>query len=220
MINDILNKHEVSMYSRKHVFYNNSSNNNNTLFISFAGKVDFYVNSTWFYKNDKVKGNFLFFKNDPDFNTYTDRSYKSIIQYYVIKYKIKNIITYGLSMGGIASIYYGILFKAKLIITIDPHPINYDINQLYELINKTNFNFEKIYLNYTFYDTNTKNNIPEHTNIIIQKLMLKNVLLTIQPYISKIHLDFITSKEYLYDIINKFTMINVSKYNKKPNTLI
>ena len=41
---------------------------------------------------------------------------------------------------------------------------------------------------------------------------LKNILLTIQPYISKIHLDFITSKEYLYEIINKFNMINVKKY--------
>jgi hypothetical protein len=123
-------------------------------------------------------------------------------------------------MGGIASIYYGLLFKAKLIISIDPHPINYDINQLYSLIDKTTFNYEKIYINYTFYDKNTKNNIPAHTNTIIQKLLLKNVLLTIQPYISKIHLDFITSKEYLYEIINKFVMINVIKYKKKLHTII
>ena len=123
-------------------------------------------------------------------------------------------------MGGISSIYYGILFKAKLIISIDPHPINYDINKLYDLIDKTNFNFEKVYLNYTFYDKNTKNNIPNHTNIIIQKLMLKNVLLTIQPYISKVHLDFITSKEYLFDLVNKFTMISVDKYKKKPGSII
>ena len=218
MINDILKKHEIELYNKKHIFYNNS--NNDTLFIAFAGKVDFYVNSTWFYNNDKVKGHFLFLKNDPDYNTYTDKSYKSLIQYYIIKYKIKNVITYGLSMGGIASIYYGLLFKAKLIISIDPHPINYDINQLYELIDKTKFNYEKIYINYTFYDKNTKNNIPAHTNIIIQKLMLKNVLLTVQPYISKIHLDFITSKEYLYEIINKFVMINVIKYKKKLTTII
>ena len=65
-----------------------------------------------------------------------------------------------------------------------------------------------------------KNNIPAHTNIIIQKLLLKNVLLTVQPYISKIHLDFITSKEYLYEIINKFVMINVVKYKKKLTTII
>ena len=51
-------------------------------------------------------------------------------------------------------------------------------------------------------------------------LLLKNVLLTIQPYISKIHLDFITSKEYLYEIINKFVMINVIKYKKKLHTII
>ncbi len=217
MINDILKKHELILFNKKHIYYGNC--NNNRLFISFAGKVDFYVNSTWFYNNNKVKGHFLFFKNDPDFNTYKDKSYKSIIQYYIVKYNIKNIITYGLSMGGIASIYYGILFKAKLMISIDPHPINFDVKQLYDLIDKTNFKFEKIYLNYTFYDAKTKNNIPNHTNIIIQKLMLKNVLLTIQPYISKIHLDFITSKEYLYDIINKFIMINVSNYHKKINTL-
>jgi len=212
MINDILKNHEFTLYKQKHIFFNNQ--NNDTLFISFAGKVNFYVNSTWFYKNDKVKGNFLFFKNDPNYNTYDDRSFKNIIQYYIIKYKIKKIITYGLSMGGIASLYYGILFNANLIISIDPHPINYDINKLYKLIDQKKFNFEKIYLNYTFYDTNTKNNIPNHTNIIIQKLMLKNVLLTIQPYISKIHLDFITSKDYLYEIINKFTILNVGKYNK------
>lgn len=212
MIDDILKNHEFTLYKQKHIFFNNQ--NNDTLFISFAGKVNFYVNSTWFYKNDKVKGNFLFFKNDPNYNTYDDRSFKNIIQYYIIKYKIKKIITYGLSMGGIASLYYGILFNASLIISIDPHPINYDISKLYKLIDQKKFNFEKIYLNYTFYDTNTKNNIPNHTNIIIQKLMLKNVLLTIQPYISKIHLDFITSKDYLYDIINKFTILNVSKYNK------
>lgn len=218
MINDILNNHEHELYNKKHIFYNNSDNN--TLFIAFAGKVDFYVNSTWFYKNDKVKGHFLFLKNNPDYNTFDDKSYKNIIQYYIIRYKIKNIITYGLSMGGVASIYYGILFKAKLIISIDPHPINYDMNQLYCLIDNTTFNYEKIYLNYTFYDKNTKNNIPNHTNIIIQKLLLKNVLLTIQPYISKIHLDFITSKDYLYEIINKFIMINVNKYKHKLHTVI
>tara|TARA_B100000214_G_scaffold258741_1_gene190904 strand:+ start:22 stop:678 length:657 start_codon:yes stop_codon:yes gene_type:complete len=218
MINDILKKHELELYNKKHIFYNNSDND--TLFIGFSGKVDFYVNSTWFYNNDKVKGHFLFLKNDPNFNTYTDESYKSVIQYYITKYNIKNVITYGLSMGGIASIYYGLLFKAKLIISIDPHPINYDINELYSLIDKTTFEYEKIYLNYTFYDKNTKNNIPNHTNIIIQKLLLKNVLLTIQPYISKIHLDFITSKEYLYEIINKFNMINVKKYKNKLNTIV
>ena len=217
MIDDILKNHEFTLYKQKHIFFNNQ--NNDTLFISFAGKVNFYVNSTWFYKNDKVKGNFLFFKNDPNYNTYDDRSFKNIIQYYIIKYKIKKIITYGLSMGGIASLYYGILFNANLIISIDPHPINYDINKLYKLIDQKKFNFEKIYLNYTFYDTNTKNNIPNHTNIIIQKLMLKNVLLTIQPYISKIHLDFITSKDYLYEIINKFTILNVSKYKKSLTDL-
>ena len=218
MINDILKKHELELYNKKHIFYNNSDNE--TLIIGFSGKVDFYVNSTWFYNNDKVKGHFLFLKNDPDYNTYTDKSYESIIQYYITKYNIKDIITYGLSMGGIANIYYGILFKAKLMISIDPHPINYNINQLYSLIDDTNFNYEKIYINYTFYDKNTKNNIPNHTNIIIQKLLLKNVLLTIQPYISKIHLDFITSKEYLYEIINKFNMINVTKYTDKLHTVI
>ena len=50
--------------------------------------------------------------------------------------------------------------------------------------------------------------------------MLKNVLLTIQPYISKVHLDFITSKEYLFDLVNKFTMISVDKYKKKPGSII
>lgn len=217
MINDILKKHELELFNKKHIFFNNDVND--ILFIGFAGKVNFYVNSTWFYNNNKVNGNFLFLKNDPDYNTYNDKSYKELIQYYIDKYDIKNIITYGLSMGGIASIYYGIVFKAKLIISIDPHPINYNIHHLYQLIDDTNFSYEKIYINYTFYDNNTKNNIPNHTNIIIQKLLSKNVLLTIQPYISKIHLDFITSKEYLYEIINKFITINVEKYKYKLHTL-
>ena len=102
--------------------------------------------------------------------------------------------------------------------------IIFDFNELYKILieikKHINFNFEKVYLNYTFYDKNTKNNIPNHTNIIIQKLMLKNVLLTIQPYISKVHLDFITSKEYLFDLVNKFTMISVDKYKKKPGSII
>lgn len=218
MINDILKKHEKELYNIKHIYYNNSTSD--LLFISFAGKVNFYVNSTWFYNNSEIKAHFLFLKNDPFYDTYSNNNYRKVISYYIHHYQIKNIITYGLSMGAVASLYYGILFKAQLIISIDPHPINFVMNNLYKLIDETYFNFEKIYINYTFSDKNTPTNIPIHTNNIIQKLMLKNILLTIQPFVSNKHLDFITSKKYLNEIILKFLGLKVEKYRKKLPTLI
>lgn len=219
MIDEILKKHEKELYNIKHVYYNNN-NNSDLLFVSFAGKVNFYVNSTWFYNNNEIKAHFLFLKNDPFYDTYSNINYQKIISYYIHHYKIKNIITYGLSMGAVASLYYGILFKAQLIISIDPHPINFVMNKLYKLIEDTHFNFEKIYINYTFSDKNTATNIPNHTNNIIQKLMLKNILLTIQPFVSNKHLDFVTSKKYLNEIILKFLCLKVEKYKKKLPTLI
>ena len=211
-----IKKFEYSRYNIKHIFYNNNKKND-TLFISFAGKVDFYVNSTWFYKNDKINANFLFLKNDDNYDTYQNNNYLNLINYYISKYDIKKIITYGLSMGGIASIYYGVLLKADLIISIDPHPINYNIHTLYNLIDKTNFNFQKIFINYTFYDNSTKNNIPNHTNIIIEKLLLKNIFLTIQPYVCTKHLSFIPSKEYLINIISTLSTKIVENIDKNKN---
>jgi hypothetical protein len=231
MIDEILTKHTHIQYNIEHLFFNNNNDvNNNRLFISFAGKVNFYVNPTWFYYNKKVVGNFLFLKNDNEYNTYSNDAYQNIIQYYIKKYNITTLISYGLSMGGIASLYYGIIFKANLIISIDPHPIQYSMNKLYQLIEKTEFNYEKIYINYTFNkiysksdsksDSNSSLHIPIHTEKIIQKLLHKNVLLTIQPYISSSHLDFVISKQYLNDIIIKFLSLKVEKYNKPLTTLI
>lgn len=229
MIDEILTKHTHIQYNIEHLFFNNNNDvNNNRLFISFAGKVNFYVNPTWFYYNKKVVGNFLFLKNDNEYNTYSNDAYQKVIQYYIKKYNITTLISYGLSMGGIASLYYGIIFKANLIISIDPHPIQYSMNKLYNLIEKTEFNYEKIYINYTFNkidsdsnsDSNSSLQIPIHTEKIIQKLLHKNVLLTIQPYISSSHLDFVISKQYLNDIIIKFLSLKVEKYNKPLTTLI
>ena len=221
MIYEILTKHTHIQYNIEHLFFNNNNDvNNNRLFISFAGKVNFYVNPTWFYYNKKVVGNFLFLKNDNEYNTYSNDAYQKVIQYYIEKYKITTLISYGLSMGGIASLYYGIIFKANLIISIDPHPIHYSMDNLYQLIEKTDFNYEKIYINYTFNKIDSSLQIPIHTEKIIQKLLHKNVLLTIQPYISSSHLDFVISKQYLNDIIIKFLSLKVEKYNKPLTTLI
>ena len=221
MIDEILKKHSKNIYNIEHLFFNNNNDvNNNRLFISFAGKVNFYVNPTWFYYNKKVVGNFLFLKNDNEYNTYSDDAYQKIIQYYKEKYEITTLISYGLSMGGIASLYYGIIFKANLTISIDPHPIQYSMDNLYNLIEKTEFNYEKIYINYTFNQIDSSLHIPIHTEQIIQKLLHKNILLTIQPYISSSHLDFVISKQYLNDIIIKFLSLKVEKYNKPLSKLI
>jgi hypothetical protein len=211
MIEEILSKHETTLENVKHVFYSNYTND--TLFISFAGKVDRYVSVTWFYNQYDFLGNFLFLKNDENYNTYDDVKYEKLIKYYINKYNIKNIITYGPSMGGIAAISYGLKLNASLIISIDPNPINYDYNILLDQIRRHDNNYDfknKIYLNYTF--INDFHTLPHWTEEIIKELKLKNVLLTIQPFRSTEHLSFIPSKEYLIDIIKTNNCLKVKNY--------
>ena len=213
MINEILQKYEVTLENVKHVFYQNCLNNN-TLFISFAGKIDKYVSSTWFYNQNQIMGNFLFLKNDEEnYNTYNDDKYYRLIKHYIEKLQITNLITYGPSMGGIASIVYGLKFNANVIIAIDPNPVDYDYNHLINLIKTYPDNYDyknKIYINYTF--INDFNTIPPWTNDIIKQLQLKNMILTIQPFRSIEHLAFIPSKDYLIDIIHKLNGIKVTNY--------
>ncbi len=211
MINEILEKYETTIEDVKHVYYNND--NNDILFISFAGKIERYVSITWFYNQSNMLGNFLFIKNDPDYNTYNETKYETLIEYYIKKYSIKKIIIYGVSMGGIASIKYGLKFDADLIIAIDPAPINYNYEELLTLIKSynNNFNFKnKIYINYTF--ENNIQPIRQLTKLIIKELQLKNFITIIHPFCSTRHLAFIPSKEFLIDIINKFLNINVQSY--------
>ncbi len=152
MIQTILENHETIIEDIKHVFYSNSIND--TLFISFAGKIPRYVSVTWFYNQSDFEGNFLFLKNNEGpYNTYNDERYMLIIQYYIAKLNIKKIITYGPSMGGIASISYGLKLNADVIIAIDPKPYNYNYNILLSQIRnyKNNNTYKnKIYINYTF----------------------------------------------------------------------
>jgi hypothetical protein len=213
MINEILEKHEITLENVKHVFYSNSLNSN-TLFISFAGKVDRYVSATWFYNQQELQGNFLFLKNDEEnYNTYSDEKYYRLIKHYIDNLQITNLITYGPSMGGIASLKYGLQFNANMIIAIDPNPVNYDYNMLLNQIKTTPDDYDyknKIYINYTF--INDFNTLPQWTEEIIKQLQLKNVILTIQPFRSIEHLAFIPSKEYLIDIINKLDSLKVTNY--------
>lgn len=212
MIQNILTNHETSLENVKHVFYSNSQND--TLFISFAGKIDKYVSVTWFYNQYDFQGNFLFLKNDEEnYNTYNDDKFMRLIQHYIGKLNIKNIITYGPSMGGIASIVYGLKLNANLIISIDPNPINYDHNILLnQIINhENNYDYKnKIYLNYTF--MNNYDTLPQWTDEIIKELKLKNVVLTIQPFRCIEHLSFIPTKEFLIDIIRNNVNFQVRNY--------
>jgi len=212
MIQNILTNHETTLENVKHVFYSNSQND--TLFISFAGKIDKYVSITWFYNQYDFQGNFLFLKNDEEnYNTYNDDKFMRVIQHYISKLNIKNIITYGPSMGGIASIVYGLKLNANLIISIDPNPINYDHNILLnQIINhENNYDYKnKIYLNYTF--MNNYDTLPQWTDEIIKELKLKNVVLTIQPFRCIEHLSFIPTKEFLIDIIRNNVNFQVRNY--------
>lgn len=212
MIQNILTNHETTLENVKHVFYSNSQND--TLFISFAGKIDKYVSVTWFYNQYDFQGNFLFLKNDEEnYNTYNDDKFMRVIQYYIRKLNIKNIITYGPSMGGIASIVYGLKLNANLIISIDPNPINYDYKILLnQIINhENNYDYKnKIYLNYTF--MNNYDTLPQWTEEIIKELKLKNVVLTIQPFRCIEHLSFIPTKEFLIDIIRNNVNFQVRNY--------
>ena len=212
MIQNILTNHETSLENVKHVFYSNSQND--TLFISFAGKIDKYVSVTWFYNQYDFQGNFLFLKNDEEnYNTYNDDKFMRLIQHYISKLNIKNIITYGPSMGGIASIVYGLKLNANLIISIDPNPINYDYKILLnQIINhENNYDYKnKIYLNYTF--MNNYDTLPQWTDEIIKELKLKNVVLTIQPFRCIEHLSFIPTKEFLIDIIRNNVNFQVRNY--------
>jgi len=212
MIQEILHNHEITLENVKHVFYSNS--NNNTLFISFAGKIDKYVSSTWFYKQFNILGNFLFLKNDEEgYNTYHESKYYSLIQYYINKLHITNLITYGPSMGGIASLMFGLHFKANLIISIDPNPVNFDCCILLEKIRDYPNDYDyktKIYLNYTF--INDFDTLPECSDQIIQEIKKKNMIFTIQPFRSVEHLSFIPSKEFLNDIIKFYDKLQVRNY--------
>ena len=212
MIQNILTNHETTLENVKHVFYSNSQND--TLFISFAGKIDKYVSVTWFYNQYDFQGNFLFLKNDEEnYNTYNDDKFMRLIQHYISKLNIKNIITYGPSMGGIASIVYGLKLNANLIISIDPNPINYDYKILLnQIINhENNYDYKnKIYLNYTF--INNYDTLPQWTDEIINELKLKNVVLTIQPFRCIEHLSFIPTKEFLIDIIRNNVNFQVRNY--------
>jgi len=219
MIHEILQKYEVTIENIKHVYYRNyttdsDSPHSKTLFISFAGKIDKYVSSTWFYNQNQFVGNFLFLKNDEEnYNSYSDDKFYRLIKYYIDHFQITKLITYGPSMGGIASLVYGLKFNADIIIAIDPNPINYDYNNLLNLIQTypDNYNFKnKIYINYTF--INDFNTIPIWTELIIKQLQLKNILLFIQPFRSIEHLSFIPSKEYLISIIDQLFPLKVTNY--------
>jgi len=212
MINDIIGKHERTLENIKHVFYSNCANN--TLFISFAGKVDKYVSVTWFYNQFDFLGNFLFLKNDYDYNTYQDDNYEKLINHYMTSLKITNLITYGPSMGGIASMIYGLKFNANIIISIDPNPINFDYRILLEQIRNYDNNYDfknKIYLNYTF--LNDFDTLHSWTEEIINEFKKKNMVTTLQPFRSIDHLFFIPSKEYLLNIIKAETLLQVKNYS-------
>jgi len=219
MINEILQKYEVTLENVKHLYYRNYTNNSDspdakTLFISFAGKIDKYVSATWFYNQNEFIGNFLFLKNDEEnYNTYSDDKFSKLIKHYIDHLQITKLITYGPSMGGIASLVYGLKFNADVIIAIDPNPINYDYNNLLYQIQTypDNYDFKnKIYINYTF--INDFNTIPSWTELIIKQLQLKNMLLLVQPFRSIEHLFFIPSKQYLINIINQLSQLKVTNY--------
>ena len=213
MIQEIIRNHEITLEDVKHVFYSNC--NNNTLFVSFAGKIDKYVSVTWFYNQFDTLGNFLFLKNDEEgYNTYQDAKFYKLIKHYMDKLNVTNLITYGPSMGGVASIMFGLHFNAKQMISIDPNPINFDYNILLEKIRShpNDYDFaHKIYLNYTF--INNFETIPEWTKKIIDELKNKNMICTIQPYRSIDHLSFIPSKDYLKDIIRFQGQLQVKNYD-------
>lgn len=229
MIQEILECHESESHNIQHVFYQNSDNH--TLFISFAGMIDKYVSVTWFYNQMDVLGNFLFLKNDPDYDSYMRSDYEELIQDYIDRLKIEKIIMYGPSMGGIGAIHYGLKFKADVIIAIDPNPINFNYHELIESIKQfepvsasqpssnsssepsSSFEFKhKFYINYTFED-DTFETKPEWTEAIIRELEKKNMVLTLQPYCSNKHLEFIPSKDYLFSIIHLYLLLKVNNYN-------
>jgi len=214
MIEEILEVHEIEVCNVKHVYYQNEDNR--TLFVSFAGMIDKYVSVTWFYDQLNLQGHFLFLKNDPDYDSYMNQDYENLLKDYIDRLKINKLIMYGPSMGGIGAIYYGIKLKADCIIAIDPNPINYDYNELTELISETDFGKEyktKFFINYTFIDEDCEEK-PEWTESIINVLQKKNVLLNLQPFRSNNHLEFIPSKDYLLNIIQLLLYIDVSSYKQ------
>ena len=185
------------------------------LFISFAGMINRYVSITWFYDNE-LSGNFLFLKDDEkNYTTYNNENYSKLIEYYIKYLDIKKIITYGPSMGGAASIIYGLKFKADLIIAIDPALIYYDVSNVILQINNLEKEYNpKLYINYTFHK-NSENIliIPHTTKLIIDELSKQNMLCMIHPCVSETHLAFIPSKNYLINIIKLFTDLKIENYN-------
>ena len=221
MIQEILECHETESHNISHVFYQNSDNH--ILFISFAGMIDKYVSVSWFYNQMDVLGNFLFLKNDPDYDSYMRSDYEELIKDYIDRLKIKKLIVYGPSMGGIGAIHYGLKFHADVMIAIDPNPINFDYHDLIDSIkafepeNAMGFK-HKFYINYTFTDESFETK-PEWTEDIIRELEKKNVVLSLQPYRSTTHLEFIPSKDYLFSIIHLYLLLQVNNY-KTPQEWI
>lgn len=216
MIQEILECNEIEKCNITHVFYQNCDNK--TLFISFAGMIDKYVSVSWFYNQMDIIGNFLFLKNDPDYDSYMRDDYDELIADYIDRLNIEKLIVYGPSMGGIGALHYGLKYKADAIIAIDPNPINFDfnllINDIKEFKPDKEFEFKhKIFINYTFMDEECTEK-PEWTEEIIKELQQKNVLLTLQPYCSNNHLEFIPSKEFLFSVIQLFLLTKVDNYTQ------
>lgn len=224
MIHKILKDHETSRLGINHVFYNNCENST-TLVVVFAGAIEkLYVGATWFYNQQTVKGNFLFLRDHKDGNNqwtaYNDEKYFELVDYYLKKLNITDLITYGPSMGAIASILFGLKFKAVVIIAIDPmmtEGFDYDILADYiSELKDDDFTYkQRLYLNYTFYEDGK---IPTGTIKIINALMQKNILFTVQPFKQNVHLAFLPAKAYLFHIINTYINFQVSCYKTPTNS--
>jgi hypothetical protein len=215
IIYEILENHTHHIENVEHVFY--STGQNNMLFVSFTGAINnnAYGSVTWFYQNPNISGHFLFLKDDLNhYTTYNNEKYSKVIRHYMDKYNIQTLVTYGTSMGGAASIIYGLKFKADFILSIDPETVNYELSDILQQIQSMENEYQpKIYLNYTFSKIEGDIAIlPSFTEKMIQVFMQKNVILSLHPYRSTEHLAFIPSKEYLIQIIQSFLSLKVTNY--------
>jgi hypothetical protein len=214
-IYEILENHIHHIENVEHIFY--STGQSNMLFVSFTGAINnnAYGAVTWFWKNPNISGHFLFLKDDlSNYTTYNNEAYSKIIRHYMDKHNIQKLITYGPSMGGAASIIYGLKFKADLILSIDLKLVNYELSDVLKQIQTMENEYQpKIYLNYTFSKLEEDIAIlPPSTEKIIQAFMQKNVILSLHPYRSTEHLAFIPSKEYLIQIIQAFSSLKMTNY--------
>ena len=186
------------MYLSKQIVF--KYNTSDTLLVIFAGKLNHFICTSWFYNCDKYS---ILFLKDENENTYIDDDFYNII--YDAKSDKKHIIFFGVSMGSVAAITIGYKLNPALIICVDPEPINYNLDAFFSK------NKKKKIKNIHLFCSNTEDDkqrldkyLPDYRNITNS--------FTVEYKSTIGHISFIPTKEYIDSLIKYYLEKNNLQY--------